>query len=189
MSPAISDPERRSTPDPRDGRYGHPTASASSSETGRKVSGSWPKRRCYSRSPSAGRQRVRRFWRPQALLRVRAARASARSRRRPGPKMAGSCCTRSPAWFPRTSDIWALPLFGDRKPFPVAETGFNEGLRRVLARWRWIAFTTDETGQTDVYVQPFLREGGKYRISPTGGRNPRWRADSKELFYVEETEP
>jgi len=87
--------------------------------------------------------------------------------------------------FPRTSDIWALPLFGDRKPFPVAETGFNEEHGVFSPDGGWIAFTTDETGQTDVYVQPFLREGGKHRISPTGGRNPRWRADSKELFYVD----
>src|SRR5262249_46742356 len=36
-----------------------------------------------------------------------------------------------------------------------------------------------------VYVQPFLRAGGKIRISPNGGRNPHWRADGKELFYLD----
>jgi Tol biopolymer transport system component len=87
--------------------------------------------------------------------------------------------------FPVTSDIWALPLSGDRTPFPVAESRFSEGLGVFSPDGRWIAFTTDETGQTEVYVQPFLREGGKYRISPNGGRTPRWRADGKELFYVE----
>ena len=34
-------------------------------------------------------------------------------------------------------------------------------------------------------MQPFLRAGGKIRISPNGGRNPRWRADGKELFYFD----
>jgi hypothetical protein len=45
---------------------------------------------------------------------------------------------------------------------------------------------TDEiTGQYNVYVQPFLRAGAKYRISPDGGRNPHWRGDGKELFYLD----
>jgi hypothetical protein len=44
---------------------------------------------------------------------------------------------------------------------------------------------TDEPGQPNIYVQPFLRAGGKHRISPNGGRNPHWRADGKELFYID----
>ena len=50
---------------------------------------------------------------------------------------------------------------------------------------RWIAYTSNETGQPNVYVQPFLRAGRKYPISPNGGRNPHWRADGKELFYLD----
>jgi eukaryotic-like serine/threonine-protein kinase len=87
--------------------------------------------------------------------------------------------------FPRTADIWALPLFGDRKPFPVAQTEALESLGTFSPDGRWIAYMTDETGQFNVYVQPFLRAGGKYRISPNGGRNPHWRADGKELFYLD----
>ena len=49
---------------------------------------------------------------------------------------------------------------------------------------RWIAYTTNEAGQPDVYVQPFLHAGAKTRISPNGGRNAHWRADGKELFYL-----
>jgi hypothetical protein len=87
--------------------------------------------------------------------------------------------------FPPTADIWALPLFGERKPLPVAQTEFIESQGVFSPDGRWIAYTTDETGQPNVYVQPFLREGGKHRISPNGGRNPHWRADSKELFYLD----
>ena len=86
--------------------------------------------------------------------------------------------------FPATADIWALPLFGDRKPFPIARLQFAETLATFSPDGRWIAYTTNETGQPNVYVQPFLRAGGKYRISPNGGRNPHWRADGKELFYL-----
>ena len=89
--------------------------------------------------------------------------------------------------FPATLDIWALPLFGDRKPFPVAQTEFAESLGTFSPDGRWIAYTTDETGKPDVYVQPFLRAGGKHRISPNGGRNPHWRADGRELFYLDAT--
>ena len=86
---------------------------------------------------------------------------------------------------PRTSDIWALPMVGERKPFPVIETQFRESLGVFSPDGQWIAYMTDETGEPNVYVQPFLREGGKYRISPSGGRNPRWRADGRELFYLD----
>jgi len=87
--------------------------------------------------------------------------------------------------FPQTLDIWALPLSGDRKPFPVIHTEFNESQGTFSPDGRWIAYTTDETGQPNVYVQPFLRAGGKIRISPNGGRNPHWRADGRELFYID----
>jgi serine/threonine protein kinase/Tol biopolymer transport system component len=87
--------------------------------------------------------------------------------------------------FPATTDIWALPLFGERKPFPVAQTEFAESLGTFSPDGRWIAYTTDETGQLNVYVQPFLRAGAKHRISPNGGRNAHWRADGRELFYLD----
>ena len=87
--------------------------------------------------------------------------------------------------FPATSDIWALPLFGERKPFPVAQTEFSESQGTFSPDGRWIAYTTDETGQPNVYVQPFLGAGGKHRISLNGGRNPHWRANSRELFYLD----
>ena len=49
---------------------------------------------------------------------------------------------------------------------------------------RWIAYTSNENGQPNVYVQPFLRAGGKYQVSRDGGSHPVWRADGKELFYL-----
>jgi Tol biopolymer transport system component len=87
--------------------------------------------------------------------------------------------------FPATSDIWALPLFGERKPFPVIQTEFSESQGAWSPDGRWIAYTSDETGQPNVHIQPFLRAGGKHRISPNGGRNPHWRADGRELFYLD----
>ena len=85
--------------------------------------------------------------------------------------------------FPRTADVWIFPLFGDRKPFPLAETEFLEGSATFSTDGRWVAYTTNEPGWPNVYVQPFLRTGGKYPVSRDGGYQPRWRSDGKELFY------
>jgi eukaryotic-like serine/threonine-protein kinase len=86
--------------------------------------------------------------------------------------------------FPPKLDVWVLPLFGDRKPFPLAQTEFNENSGVFSPDGRWIAYTTDEAGQPNVYIQPFLRAGGKYQVSRDGGFQPVWRADGKELFYL-----
>jgi Tol biopolymer transport system component len=85
--------------------------------------------------------------------------------------------------FPQTTDVWILPLFGDRKPFPLANTEFLEGSGTFSPDGKWIAYVTSEPGLPNVYVQPFPRPGGKYRVSRDGGHQPLWRADGKELFY------
>ena len=59
-----------------------------------------------------------------------------------------------------TSDLWVLPLFGDRKPFPLLQSEFVEGSGAFSPDGRWIAYTTNEAGQPNVYVQPFPGPGG-----------------------------
>jgi hypothetical protein len=48
---------------------------------------------------------------------------------------------------------------------------------------RWLAYTSDETGNPEVYVQPFPAGGRPVRISREGGRTPRWSADGRQLFF------
>ena len=81
-------------------------------------------------------------------------------------------------------DLWALPRFGDRKPFPVAQTTFEEDDGRFAPDGRWIAFQSNETGQNEIYVQPFPGPGPKIQVSVGGGRSPRWPRASRELFYL-----
>jgi hypothetical protein len=83
-----------------------------------------------------------------------------------------------------SSDVWVLPLFGDRKPFPLVQTRFTETGAVFSPDVRWIAYTTTESGQPNVVVQPFPGTGGKYQVSTSGGGQPVWRADGKELFYL-----
>jgi Tol biopolymer transport system component len=82
------------------------------------------------------------------------------------------------------ADIWVLPLSGDRKPFPYLETQFGEREARFSPNGRWIAYTSDETGTRDVYVQSFPIGRGKWQISRGGGGPPKWSGDGREIFYV-----
>ena len=82
------------------------------------------------------------------------------------------------------ADIWVLPLSGDRRPFAYLETQFGEREARFSPNGRWIAYTSDETGPREVYIQSFPIGRGKWQISRGGGGPPKWRADGKEIFYV-----
>jgi serine/threonine protein kinase len=81
-------------------------------------------------------------------------------------------------------DIWILPLFGDRKPFPLIRTKADEAQGRFSPDGRWIAYSSDESGRTEVYVQAFPSSGGKRQVSTSGGFQPSWRGDGKELFFI-----
>jgi len=86
---------------------------------------------------------------------------------------------------PKTKvDLWVLPLGGDRKPFPFLQTEFNEFNGQFSPDGRWIAYTSDESGRNEIYVAPFPGPGGKQQISTSGGRQPKWRGDGKEIFYL-----
>jgi dipeptidyl aminopeptidase/acylaminoacyl peptidase len=82
------------------------------------------------------------------------------------------------------SDVWILPLTGERTPTAFVKTRFNETAPRFSPDGRWIVYVSDEAGQPDVYVRPFPGPGEAHRISTGGGSHPRWRRDGKELFYV-----
>ena len=84
-------------------------------------------------------------------------------------------------------DLWYVPLDGqngERKPAPFLETEFNEMLGQLSPDSHWMAYTSDESGQREVYVRPFPPGDGKWKISTAGGDQPRWRGDAKELYYL-----
>jgi serine/threonine protein kinase len=82
------------------------------------------------------------------------------------------------------ADIWILPLSGDRKPFAYLETQFSEREARFSPNGRWIAYTSDETGPRELYVQSFPIGRGQWQISRGGAGPAQWRGDGKEIFYV-----
>lgn len=81
-------------------------------------------------------------------------------------------------------DLWILPLFGDRKPFPFLQTQFNEFNSQFSSDGRWVAYVSDESGSNQVYVAAFPGPGGKRQVSIAGGTEPRWRGDGKEIFFI-----
>ena len=83
-----------------------------------------------------------------------------------------------------TSDLWLLPLQGERKAVPWFRSRFKEASPRFSPDGRWIAYESDESGNPEIYVALTEGAGEKRRLSIAGGRYPRWRRDGKELFYV-----
>jgi eukaryotic-like serine/threonine-protein kinase len=82
------------------------------------------------------------------------------------------------------TDLFVLPLSGDRKPVPFLQTRFSEGQGQFSPDGRWVAYTSFESGRAEVYVAPFPGPGGKWQISTAGGSSPRWRRDGTEIFFL-----
>jgi dipeptidyl aminopeptidase/acylaminoacyl peptidase len=79
--------------------------------------------------------------------------------------------------------LWLLPTSGDRKPVPFLKTQFNVYQGQVSPDSKWIAYTSNESGRNEIYVQSFPTGGGRWLVSSSGGSLARWRRDGKELFY------
>ena len=81
-------------------------------------------------------------------------------------------------------DIWILPTFGDRKPIPFLRTSFKEFKPVFSPDGHYVAYESNESGRSEIYVRTFPGQEGKWRVSSEGGGTPQWRADGKELFYL-----
>ena len=82
------------------------------------------------------------------------------------------------------NDIWVLPFVGDRKPFPLLQTQAAENWAAFSADGRWVAYSSTETGQAEVYIQSFPSSGRRWLASTEGGSQARWRRDGSELLYL-----
>jgi eukaryotic-like serine/threonine-protein kinase len=82
-----------------------------------------------------------------------------------------------------TGKIWLLPLAGDRKPVPVMQSTFETLSAKFSPDGHWLAYSSNESGRQEVYVMPFGGGTGKWQVSGTGGVQPMWGRDGKELFY------
>jgi Tol biopolymer transport system component len=85
---------------------------------------------------------------------------------------------------PKGFELWVLPLVGDRKTYPYLQTGFNSAQAQLSPDGHWVAYASNESGRYEIYVQSFPTPGAKAQLSGSGGNQPRWARDGKEIFYV-----
>jgi eukaryotic-like serine/threonine-protein kinase len=109
-----------------------------------------------------------------------------------------------PAWTPdgkyvtylwgdgeKQVSLWIVPVAGDAKPIAIVQppsaqsniTGY-----RVSPDGRWVAYSSDESGQWEVYITTFPEGKGKWRVSANGGGHPVWSGNGKEVFYRDFTD-
>jgi len=82
-----------------------------------------------------------------------------------------------------STELWGLPLTGERKPFPFVQGSFSAREGRFSPNGRYVAYASTESGRYEIYVQTFPEHLGKWQVSTSGGIEPTWRRDGKELFY------
>lgn len=77
-----------------------------------------------------------------------------------------------------------LPLTGNVAPRVIGDARSMVTHARVSPDGHWVAFTINDAGKSEIYIQNFPTPTGRWRVSPGGGIQPVWRRDGKELFYV-----
>ncbi len=80
-------------------------------------------------------------------------------------------------------EIWMLPMDGDRKPYSYLASQFRLNEPAFSPDGHWLAYSSNETGRGEVYVQRFPGSGEKVQVSSDGGSNPVWAHDGKRLVY------
>jgi eukaryotic-like serine/threonine-protein kinase len=104
-----------------------------------------------------------------------------------------------PAWSPdgkyitylfgdgeKLVSLWIVPTTGDPKPVAIVQPPSSQSniySYRVSPDSRWVAYASDESGQTEVYITSFPEGKGKWKVSAGSGAFPAWSANAKQLFY------
>jgi dipeptidyl aminopeptidase/acylaminoacyl peptidase len=82
------------------------------------------------------------------------------------------------------SDIWVLPLQGDdRTPRRFKGSKFDEASPKFSRDGKWVAYCSNESGRTEVYVEPWPGPGWKIQLSSEGGADPLFSRTTDEVFY------
>jgi Tol biopolymer transport system component/predicted Ser/Thr protein kinase len=80
--------------------------------------------------------------------------------------------------------LFVLPLSGEAKPWQFSTQVQDNAPAMISPDGRWLAYVSNETKRREIYVTTFPDGRGKWQVSTEGGDNPRWRADSRELFFT-----
>ena len=84
------------------------------------------------------------------------------------------------------TDLWLLPLADDPKPVKFLYSAAEEMHGNFSPDSRFVAYTSNESGKFEVYVETLPRSDKKWSVSTNGGYEPRWRADGREIYFLSE---
>ena len=82
------------------------------------------------------------------------------------------------------ADISVVDVNGDHKPRAVLNSKFVETRAQISPDGKWLAYDSDESGRSEVYVISYPGGSGKWQISTNGGLEPNWSRDGRELYYL-----
>ena len=80
--------------------------------------------------------------------------------------------------------VWLLTLSSKETKPLLQASAFDQGQGQFSPDGRFIAYTSNESGRAEVYVQRFPPSSDKWQISSGGGLQPLWRSDGKEIFFL-----
>ncbi len=81
-------------------------------------------------------------------------------------------------------DLWLRGPAEGAEPRPLLRTPFQELSPEVSPDGHWLAYVSDETGHSEVYLREVAEVSQQWQLSRGGGSQPRWRGDGRELFYA-----
>jgi serine/threonine protein kinase len=83
------------------------------------------------------------------------------------------------------TDIAAMSMEGDHLVTPLLNRKFNEDHPKISPDGHWLAYSSNESGQNEVYVRPYpdVNKGGQWQISNNGGNSPLWSPNGRQIFY------
>jgi Tol biopolymer transport system component len=84
------------------------------------------------------------------------------------------------------SQLWRLPMIGEKKPIFLLDSPSEIMHANFSPNVQMVAYTSNESGQYEVYVETVPQSDKKRQISIHGGYEPRWRADGNEIYYLSE---
>ncbi len=83
------------------------------------------------------------------------------------------------------AELYYLPLGGDRKPIPFLEAPGNQWQPVFSPDGRYVAFESNESGRSEIFLKAFPAQEGKWQVTTNGGATPRWDRTGKKLYYVQ----
>jgi Tol biopolymer transport system component len=89
--------------------------------------------------------------------------------------------------FSDDTDTWDISyrLFDEDEVVPLLASPANEITAKISPDGRYFVYVSDEAGAWEVYARPFPAGDGKWQVSVTGGTQPRWSRDGREIFYLD----